>query len=131
VKFSIENASRTRIVLADTYVPLFSHHRFLADWQERTYPRLSAEYQDCQRCCRFLNFGFATWYVPLWINFLDDADVPREGLRSFEICWSEAQAAILEHCLGYRSGVYVLIFGFSACSNDYLHDDVRSLGLYH
>jgi rRNA processing protein Krr1/Pno1 len=59
------------------------------------------------------------------------ADVSRKGLRSFEICWSQAQAAILKHRLGYRFGVYVLIFGFSACSNDYLHDDVRSLGLYH
>jgi rRNA processing protein Krr1/Pno1 len=26
------------------------------------------------------------------------ADVSRKGLRSFEICWSEAQAAILEFC---------------------------------
>jgi len=25
-----------------------------------------------------------------------DADVSRKGLRSFEICWSEAQAAILD-----------------------------------
>jgi hypothetical protein len=73
VKFSIENASRTRIVLADTYVPLFSHHRFLADWQERTYPRLSAEYQDCQRCCRLLNFGLATGYVPRGIKIRDDS----------------------------------------------------------
>jgi rRNA processing protein Krr1/Pno1 len=48
------------------------------------------------------------------------ADSPRKGLRSFEICWSETQAAILEHFSGYRFGVYVLIFGFWACSNDYL-----------
>jgi len=50
------------------------------------------------------------------------ADISRKGLRSFEICRSEAQAAILEFCLGYWFGVYVLIFGFSACSNDYLRD---------
>jgi hypothetical protein len=75
-----------------------SYGRFLADEQERTYPWLSAEYQDRKRCCRFFNLGFATWYVTLWINFLDDADVSRKGLRSFEVCWSEAQAAILEFC---------------------------------
>ena len=55
------------------------------------------------------------------LKWQGDADVSRKGLRSFEICWSEAQAAILEHCLGYVFGVYVLIFGFSACSNDHLH----------
>jgi len=55
------------------------------------------------------------------LKLLAHADVYRKGLRSFEICWSEAQAAILDFCLGYRFGVYVLIFGFSACSNDYLY----------
>jgi hypothetical protein len=65
------------------------------------------------------------------LNLQGDANVDRKGLRSFEICWSEAQAAILEFCWSCWLDLCVLIFGFSACSNDYLHDDARSLGLYH
>jgi rRNA processing protein Krr1/Pno1 len=56
-------------------------------------------------------------------------DVSRKGLRSFEVCWSEAQAAILDLYPACWLDLCVFIFGFSACSNDYLHDHARSLGL--
>jgi len=120
VKFSIENASRTRIVLADTYVIITSR----------------IEIQLINRNVHILgsvqNIKIARDAVvslilgsPPGMSSMDqsqnEADVSRKGLRSLEVCWSKAQAAILGHCSGYRFGVYVLIFHFSACSNDYLY----------
>lgn len=53
-KFTIENASRTRIVLADTYVSrILPTHGYLADFkypsyvQENPYTRFISKYKDC------------------------------------------------------------------------------------
>lgn len=80
-KFTIENASRTRIVLADTWVPfllLFSPDSITdtSCTQENSHHGLLPKYQNCARCSCFLNFGLATRQSICWT---EDCEQPYEA----------------------------------------------------
>jgi len=113
VKFSIENASRTRIVLADTYVisgfpPREMDHKLI--------------YRNVHILGSVQNIKIARDAVVSLIlgsppgtstfkEALKGANEFRKGLRSFEICRSETQAAILEY-QSWWFGLCVFIFDF-------------------
>jgi len=127
VKFSIENASRTRIVLADTYVipgfpPREMDHKLI--------------YRNVHILGSVQNIKIARDAVVSLIlgsppgtstfkEALKGANEFRKGLRSFEICRSETQAAILELSRGGSVCVYSYLV-FSTCSNDYIFPILRA-----
>lgn len=63
-KFTIENASRTRIVLADTYEfpsALYGESINMVSFQENTHHGLIPEYQNCSGCDRISHSGLSAW----------------------------------------------------------------------
>ena len=62
-KFTIENTSRTRIILADTSVDIFSVHRIenlKFSSQKNSHPWFFPKHQSCPRCYRLIDSWLTT-----------------------------------------------------------------------
>lgn len=86
-KFTIENASRTRIVLADTYVVLFlSNNDLLTSKKKKnTHNGFLSEYKNCPRCCCIVDIGFATWESVCWSSHRGESDEAARSLDDIRI----------------------------------------------